>query len=167
MKEDRPRDWWQTIPGILTGLAGITTATTGLVIALHQAGLLEVKDSTSGTPTSPLPTEDISPKGTATIKAGVSPEKAETTNLNPLVSTPRSAQSFIYPSASLEVQAVINDPEGFANVRSEPEIQSNTIARVLEGESFYTIPQQSDWWPVRTKDNKLGYMHRSRIRVRN
>ncbi|NJR38740.1 MAG: SH3 domain-containing protein [Leptolyngbyaceae cyanobacterium CSU_1_4] len=148
MKEDRPRDWWQTIPGILTGLAGITTATTGLVIALHQAGFFGGKVSTSGTSTSSAPSEDIA-------------------NLNPPVSPPMSAQPSIYPSSSLEVQAVISDSEGFTNVRSEPEVQSNTIARVLEGESFYTIPQQGDWWPVRTKDNKLGYMHRSRIRVQN
>jgi hypothetical protein len=166
MKEDRPKDWWHTIPGILTGLAGVTTAATGLVIALHQAGFLGVKGSPSGTPTSPVPTENISPTETATATVGISPEKVETTNLNPPVSPPMSAQSFIHPSASLEVQAV-NDPEGFTNVRAEPEVQSNTIARVLEGESFYTISQQSDWWPVRTKDNKFGYMHRSRIRVRN
>lgn len=31
--------WWQTVPGILTATAGTITAVTGLIVALHQAGL--------------------------------------------------------------------------------------------------------------------------------
>lgn len=30
------RNWWLTLPGILTGLAGLISATTGLVVAIHQ-----------------------------------------------------------------------------------------------------------------------------------
>ena len=33
--------WWQTIPGTLTATAGIITALTGLLVALHQVGLLD------------------------------------------------------------------------------------------------------------------------------
>lgn len=32
--------WWQTVPGILTAAAAIITAVTGLILALHQAGLV-------------------------------------------------------------------------------------------------------------------------------
>lgn len=64
-----------------------------------------------------------------------------------------------------EVLAVIDDPDGYTNVRSGQGSQYSTIDRVVEGEVFFTIPQQADWWPVRTKGNKMGYMHRSRIRL--
>lgn len=30
--------WWQTVPGILTGLAAIITAATGLIVALNRTG---------------------------------------------------------------------------------------------------------------------------------
>jgi hypothetical protein len=30
--------WWQTVPGILTGLAAIITAVTGLIVALNRTG---------------------------------------------------------------------------------------------------------------------------------
>lgn len=42
MNEDKPQgsSWWQSMPGILTGVATATTALAGLVVALHTAGLL-------------------------------------------------------------------------------------------------------------------------------
>jgi hypothetical protein len=33
------KGWWQTVPGILTATASIITAVTGLIVALHQAGI--------------------------------------------------------------------------------------------------------------------------------
>ena len=30
--------WWQTVPGILTGVAALITAVTGLMVALNHAG---------------------------------------------------------------------------------------------------------------------------------
>lgn len=32
--------WWQTVPGFLTALAAAITATTGLIVALHQTGVI-------------------------------------------------------------------------------------------------------------------------------
>jgi hypothetical protein len=86
----------------------------------------------------------------------------------PSESTPTPTSSSITSEISPnpdEVQAVIIDPEGYVNVRSGQGIEYNIIARIDEGEIFYTTPQQSSWWPVRTIDDKLGYMHQSRIRV--
>jgi hypothetical protein len=47
--------WWLSLPGILTAVGAVITAITGLLIGLHQAGLLGDEDSptTSSTPTAP------------------------------------------------------------------------------------------------------------------
>lgn len=37
--ESESKGWWQTLPGLLTATAGIITAITGLLIAVHQTGL--------------------------------------------------------------------------------------------------------------------------------
>ncbi len=37
-KESNAKGWWQTLPGVLTALAAIITAITGLLVAVHQAG---------------------------------------------------------------------------------------------------------------------------------
>jgi len=66
--------WWQTVPGILTGLAAIITAVTGLMIALNRTStrsnaptsVSRDASATSATPTRP-PTND------ATTSIGASP----------------------------------------------------------------------------------------------
>jgi hypothetical protein len=37
-KPPAPPSWWQTLPGILTGLAAIITAVTGLIVAFNRTG---------------------------------------------------------------------------------------------------------------------------------
>src|SRR5215470_18685424 len=41
MTDNKPStgsSWWQTLPGILTGLAAIVTAATGLIVAFNHTG---------------------------------------------------------------------------------------------------------------------------------
>jgi len=38
--DDKQTSWWQTVPGVITAVATLLGALTGLVIALNQAGLL-------------------------------------------------------------------------------------------------------------------------------
>ncbi len=61
--------------------------------------------------------------------------------------------------------AVINDPEGFTNIRAEPSSQSAIVGKVLEGEKFLTYQQSGSWWRVRKGDGTTGYMFRKLIRV--
>jgi hypothetical protein len=39
--ESESKGWWQTLPGLLTAAAGIITAITGLLVAVHQTGLFD------------------------------------------------------------------------------------------------------------------------------
>jgi hypothetical protein len=36
--EEKSKSWWQTLPGVITGLAAVITALAGLVVAIRQAG---------------------------------------------------------------------------------------------------------------------------------
>jgi len=62
--------------------------------------------------------------------------------------------------------AVIDDPDGYTNVRSMKSSSSEIVTKVYKNEEFYTYKQNGNWWQVRTSDGKLGYMHLSRIRVK-
>lgn len=61
--------------------------------------------------------------------------------------------------------ATINDPDGYTWVRAAASTSANRIGKVVEGETFWTYPQQSSWWRVRTRDGTTGYIHSSRIRL--
>jgi eukaryotic-like serine/threonine-protein kinase len=41
------KSWWQTLPGLLTAAAGIVTALSGLILAIHESGILPMRKNTS------------------------------------------------------------------------------------------------------------------------
>jgi hypothetical protein len=60
----KSQPWWQTLPGILTAVAAIITATTGLIVALNQAGGFSNKSN----PPSPTPTKTVGLSASAPAK---------------------------------------------------------------------------------------------------
>lgn len=60
--------------------------------------------------------------------------------------------------------AVINDPDGYANVRAEPSTSAKAVARINDGERFITVKGE-EWWEVYAPSGPHGYMHGSRIKV--
>lgn len=82
-------------------------------------------------------------------------------------STPTTGESDT-PAAAGEaftLAAVINDPEGFTNIRAEPSSSATIVGKVLEGEKFLTYQQSGRWWRVRKADGTTGFMFRKLIRV--
>jgi Bacterial SH3 domain len=64
--------------------------------------------------------------------------------------------------------AIIDDKDGFTNVREEPNVKSKIIGKIKEGELFFCFSNEKhkDWFAVDIKNNnKLsGYVHKSRIK---
>jgi uncharacterized protein YgiM (DUF1202 family) len=153
----------------LTIPIGLLILTIGLVLSFSSSPELNSSNgSVNSVNTDGNPAESPSPEPTQTTTSPISSsnssvsqtsEPTPTSTLNP---TPTN-----FSSNPDEVRAVIEDPDGYTNIRSGQGTQFSIIARVDEGEVFYTIPQQDDWWPVRTKDEKYGYIHRSRINVQD
>lgn len=69
-------------------------------------------------------------------------------------------------SATYNRAAVIDDPDGYTNVRSLASTSGTVVDVIYEGQTFYTHPQRGNWWHVRTASGKFGYVHSSRIRMR-
>jgi hypothetical protein len=64
-------------------------------------------------------------------------------------------------------QGVINDPDGYTNVRSKPDTSAAVVAKVNKGEVFtydtVGVPQYPKWLKVTLPSGKSGWMHASRI----
>ena len=136
---DEQKHFWTSIPGILTGVATVLSAFTGLYIAVSGRG--------PSRPDQPAAPVVVAP-----------PEKPVPAPEPPKREVRRPADIFV-------LTAVIDDPDGFANVRAARSPSGEIIARVNRGEEFHTYQQHRTWWEVRTRDGKVGYMHQSRIRI--
>jgi Bacterial SH3 domain len=108
--------FWSSLPGVLTGLAALLTAGTGLYIA-----------------TRPSTVPPVAPK----------------------------------PAPGGQTMAVINDPDGYVNVRTGPGTATAIAGTIRNGEEFAVSPDGSAWWRVRTAAGVSGYVHKSRIVLRS
>lgn len=60
--------------------------------------------------------------------------------------------------------AVINDPDGYTNVRKEPSTKAEITERVLDGQSFLVLSVNNKWCHIITPTGKYGFMHASRVK---
>ena len=80
MADSKPQtgsSWWQTMPGILTGLAAIITAATGLIVAFNHtssrsesapAATTSPSSSSSSSPATPVSSSSAAPAAAATSR---------------------------------------------------------------------------------------------------
>jgi len=71
----------------------------------------------------------------------------------------------IIQAQKYSLKAIIDDPDGYTNVRSVGSANGQILDTIKVGEIFYTHIQEKTWWHVKTPRNKVGYMHSSRIRL--
>ncbi|WP_315040012.1 SH3 domain-containing protein [Capnocytophaga sputigena] len=60
----------------------------------------------------------------------------------------------------------ISDPDGYTNVREDKSTSSKILGTVKSGETIEVLNNKGNWWQVMTKDNEIGYIHKSRIKKR-
>ncbi|MEM6803168.1 MAG: hypothetical protein AAF696_17310 [Bacteroidota bacterium] len=76
------------------------------------------------------------------------------------------ASSEVFPQSNL---AIINDPDGYTNVRSGPGGNTKVLGKIFEGEIFWIETEKyrkGSWWTImcNCKEGFIeGYMHKSRI----
>jgi ligand-binding sensor domain-containing protein len=61
---------------------------------------------------------------------------------------------------------VINDTDGYSNLRRSPDGKSEVIAKILTNFKFkYYQDNNTDWWLIETERGTKGYLHKSRIQA--
>jgi hypothetical protein len=63
--------------------------------------------------------------------------------------------------------AIIEDKDGFTNIRQEPNAKSKIVGTIKEDDIFYYFSDkgQKEWYSIYRKNNKKsGYVHKSRVK---
>ncbi len=58
----------------------------------------------------------------------------------------------------------IQDPDGFINLRKGKSASSEILQKINSGEYISVLDNSGDWILVKTKEGKIGYVHKSRVR---
>ena len=73
-----------------------------------------------------------------------------------------------FSQLSAQEQGIINDPDGYTNVRKDKGANYEVVGRIEEADKFLYYPNDnSNWWKVKTTpsygQSVEGYVHKSRI----
>jgi SH3 domain-containing protein len=63
------------------------------------------------------------------------------------------------------VTGVIDDRDGYTNIRASASKESAPVGQVKENEQFTVYPDETSWWRIRTKEGLTGFIHRSCVRL--
>ncbi|AWX43044.1 hypothetical protein HME9304_00031 [Flagellimonas maritima] len=70
----------------------------------------------------------------------------------------------------LEIRSVydfyINDPDGFTNLRENSTTQSSVLEEIPANQQLTVIDISKNWWKVISKSGNIGYVHKSRIAMK-
>ncbi|MDP3445088.1 MAG: SH3 domain-containing protein [Ignavibacteria bacterium] len=61
--------------------------------------------------------------------------------------------------------AMINDPDGFVNVRADKSIDSKIVFKIKGNDFFLCEPTTDNWWKIVNFHTKNGFVHKSRIQL--
>ncbi|MBK7132263.1 MAG: SH3 domain-containing protein [Bacteroidales bacterium] len=61
--------------------------------------------------------------------------------------------------------AMINDLDGFVNVRADKNSSSEILFKIKKGEFFLCVPTSENWWKIDNFYTKSGFVHKSRIQL--
>lgn len=152
MGEEKQGSFHTSLPGILSGLAALITAGVGAYALIGQSR--DAPPSRDGNQSSDglAPEPDVGNNASAALVDTVEPAPPPSATPAP-VADPFNAT------------AVLDDPDGFVNVRANANAQSRIVAVVRLNETVRTYPQAGAWWLVRTRSGSQGYVHASRIRL--
>jgi len=59
---------------------------------------------------------------------------------------------------------IVSDPDGYTNLRKEKNTNSEILQKVKSGDEVEVLNNSGDWSQVKTKDGKVGYIHKSRLK---
>ena len=92
--------------------------------------------------------------------------RANVAEANAPASSSETKEPSIGADDEFVLRAEINDPDGYTNVRASKAASSEIVAVVRVNEEFRTFDQTGSWWKVKTSSGEIGYMHVTRIRIR-
>lgn len=87
-----------------------------------------------------------------------------TDKINPIPKeNERSKKCRVESTHNTKTQFFIQDTDGYTNLRKDKTATSEVLQKIKSGEFIEVINNSGDWFLVKTREGKTGYVHKSRI----
>ena len=68
-----------------------------------------------------------------------------------------------FKSPNKREYGIVADKDGWVNLRLEPNLNSEIIARILNGTNLEIIDKKGTWFKVSTESGRIGYVFKDRL----
>jgi uncharacterized protein YgiM (DUF1202 family) len=58
---------------------------------------------------------------------------------------------------------IVDDKDGWVNLREKPDVSSPSIARILNGTNLEILDKSGNWFKVYTESGRTGYVFKDRL----
>ena len=58
---------------------------------------------------------------------------------------------------------VVNDKDGWVNLRERPDISSKSLAKILNGTNLEILEKKVNWYKVYSESGRVGYIFKDRL----
>lgn len=72
-------------------------------------------------------------------------------------------QEIYKPLIQKKEYGVVNDKDGWANLRESADISSPSLARILNGTNLEILDKNGNWFKVYTESGRIGYIYKDRL----
>ena len=80
-------------------------------------------------------------------------------------SQPKAPTTLHQSPNSLIQYAIVNDPDGWVNLRTNPTTTSQPIIKLINGSKVQILEQIKNWYKVKTNINEIGYIYSDRLKL--
>lgn len=88
-----------------------------------------------------------------------------TSKINPIPGeNERDEKCWIENANEDRTQFFIWDKDGYTNLRKDKNTSSEILKKLNSGEEIEVLNNSGDWWLIKTKEGRTGYIHKSRIK---
>lgn len=69
----------------------------------------------------------------------------------------------ITPQKTSREYGIVDDKDGWVNLRLEPNVNSTVMARILNGTNLEILDKTENWFKVSTESGRVGYIFKDRL----
>lgn len=75
----------------------------------------------------------------------------------------KTVQQEVYKPFLKREYGIVDDKDGWVNLREIPDVSSPSIAKILNGTNLEILDKTGNWFKIYTESGRIGYIYKDRL----